>query len=255
MTTMIQSEDPTLHVGLIEATVWADAVEEITDGVFPRDDDDKLAFWEAAGIIADDQVDELWGRAITVAQQSTRACELLSRKDEVVFSATVLVHDGWVVSCTSRGTVANVDGEESVDKLHPMMEVAIAPVHRAWQVIRRVLPPEDALRHEPRATNVDEAKQITVDLSSIPEGMRSTPETFAAHLYELPHLPPQVIDLSDPHATVFTYSLAADESGVHTSNKTWVLGKALYLIDADTASMWQVPDGDLGHTLVTSLLG
>ena len=30
MTTMIQSEDPTLHVGLIEATVWADAVAALT---------------------------------------------------------------------------------------------------------------------------------------------------------------------------------------------------------------------------------
>lgn len=253
MTTMIQSEDPTLHVGLIEATVWADAVEEITDGNFPRDDEDKLAFWEAAGIVVNNQLDELWGRAIGVAQEAVRACELLSRKDDVVFSATVLVDAGWVVSCTSRGTVANVDGAEALDKIHPMLEVAIAPADRIWQVIRRVLPPEDALRHEPRATNVDEAKQITIDLSSIPESMRATPESFAAHLYEMPHLPPQVIDLTDPRATVFTYSLAADGSGVRTSNKTWVLGKALYLIDSDTASMWEVPQGDLGHTLVASL--
>ena len=253
MTTMIQSEDPTLHVGLIEATVWADAVEEITDGVFPRDDADKLAFWEAAGIIADDQVDELWGRAISVAQKATRASELLSRKDDVVFSATVLVDGGWVVTCTSRATVANVDGAESLDKIHPMLEVAIAPADRIWQVIRRVLPPEEALRREPRATNVDEAKQINVDLSAIPETMRATPETFAAHIHEMPNLPPQIVDISDPRATVFTYTLVADDAGVRTSNKTWVLGKALYLIDADTASMWEVPEGDLGHTLVASL--
>lgn len=253
MTTMIQSEDPTLHVGLIEASVWADAVEDIRGGVIPRDDEDKLAFWEAAGIIADGHLDELWGRAIAVTQQSTRACELLSRKDDVVFSATVLVDAGWVVSCTNRATVANVDGVESVDKLHPMTEVAIAPVERAWQVLRRVLPPEDALRHEPRATSLAEATQITVDLASVPESMRATPETFAAHLYQLPSLPPEIIDLADPRATVFTYCLVADAQGVHTSNKTWVLGKALYLIDADTASVWKVPAGDLAHTLVATL--
>lgn len=254
MTTMIQSEDPTLHVGLVEATVWADALEDITDGTLPLDDKDKLAFWEAAGIVVDGELDELWGRAIAVAQHSTRACELLSRKDDVVFNATVLVDAGWVVSCTSRGTVATVDGVEALDKLDPMMEVAIAPAERAWQVLRRVLPPEEPLRHEPRAAHVDEAERVAVDLEALPESMRATPETFAAHLYEMPNLPLPIVELADPRATVFTYTLVADDNGVRTSNKTWVLGSALYLIDADTASMWQVPDGDLGHTLVASLL-
>ncbi len=251
-TTMIRSEDPTLHVGLVEASVWADAVERIRDGEVPRDDEDQLAFWEAAGILAGGLLDEAWGRALHVVQTSQHAVEVLSVHEDVAFAATVFVDGDWAVACTSRATVGNVDGAEAVDRIHPMVEVALTPRPRVWQLVRRVLPPLDELRHEPRPTRLDEATRV--DLSSIPDEMRATPETFAAHLYHLPQLPPEIADATDPRATVFTYGVRATPAGVQTSNKTWILGRALTLVDADTASMWQVPPGDLGAALTQFLL-
>ncbi|WP_296137073.1 hypothetical protein [uncultured Tessaracoccus sp.] len=251
-TTMIRSEDPTLHVGLVEASVWADAVERIRDGAVPRDDEDQLAFWEAAGILDGGLLDQGWGQALRVVQTSEHAVELLSRYDDVAFAVTVFVDADWSVACTSRATVGTVDGVEAVDRIHPMLEVALTPRHRVWQLVRRSLPPLDELRHEPRPTRLDDATRV--DLSSIPDEMRATPETFAAHLYQLPQLPPELVDATDPRATVFTYGVRATPTGVQTSNKTWILGRALTLVDADTASMWQVRPGDLGAALTQFLL-
>lgn len=254
MTTMFQSEDPTMHVGMVGAEIWLDAVERIRDGVVPTDDVDQLAFWEAAGILASGQLDPLWGRAITVEHSADRGIEILSRYGDVVFSATVLV-DGDTATCvTSRATVAaNAEGVEEVDALHPMVEVAITPSSRVWELIRRVMPPLDELRHEPRPTRESEAKRVTLEGVVIPEVMKATPESFATHLLEIPNLPPAILDATDPRASVFTYTIISDDRGTRTYSKTWALGRKLYLIDADTGSIWEVPPGDLGFALVQGL--
>lgn len=256
MTTMIQSEDPTLHIGIVGADVWGSAVEEIVDGEVPTDDPDKLAFWEAPGILADGKLDEMWGRAIRIAQTSVRGTEIISRYGDVVFAATVLVDRAgeWATCATTRAAVGvNEEGVEVVEAVHPMLEIAIAPADRLWALIRRVLPPLDALRHEPRVTLESEAKRITLDGVEIPEEMKASPETFAQHLMQLPFLPPQFYDIADPEASVFTYTLDADSGKVRTSSRTWALGRKLYLIDADTASIWEVPPGDVGSSLLQAL--
>lgn len=254
MTTMIVSEDPTLHVGMVGSIIWSDAVEQIKGGVVPTEDRDQLAFWEAAGILADGALDPLWGRAITVEQSADRGIEIISRYEDVIFAGTVLVDGDTAVCVTTRATVtANVEGVEVVDAVHPMVEVAVAPSHRLWQLIRRVLPPLDELRHEPRPTREAEAKPITLDGVQIPDAMRATPENFAAHLLELPNLPGAILDATDPRASVFTYTLISNEDGTRTYSRTWALGRKLYLIDADSASIWEVPAGDLGHALVQGL--
>ncbi|SDL20489.1 hypothetical protein SAMN04488242_0740 [Tessaracoccus oleiagri] len=256
MTTMIQADDPTLHVGMIGGTVWADAVDRIHAGVVPDDDADLRALWEAAGILTREGIDPLWARAIEIAQTSTRGCEIVSRYGDVVFAATVLLaNERDQATCvTSRATVAtDADGREVVGAVHPMVELAIAPADRLWRLIRRVLPPLDALRHEPRVTPESEAKRVTLDGVTIPESMTATPESFALHLLDLPNLPPKILDATEPQATVFTYTLVGDGDGVRTLSRTWALGKKLYLIDAESASIWEVPPGDVGSALVRGL--
>lgn len=254
MTTMIESEDPTLHVGMVGSTIWSDAVEEIRDGVVLTGDRDKLAFWEAAGIVAGDRLDPLWGRAIAVEQSADRGIEIVSRYGDVIFAGTVLVDGDAAICVTTRATVeADAAGTEVVGAVHPMVEVAIAPSHRLWQLIRRVLPPVDELRHEPRATLESEAKRVTLEGVVIPDAMKATPETFASHLLDLPNLPGAILDATDPRASVFTYTLVSDDRGTRTLSRTWALGRKLYLIDADSGSIWEVPPGDLGFALVQGL--
>lgn len=248
MTTMIQApEEPSLHVGLVGVEVWNDAVEGIRDGVLPPADPDISVHWEAAGIIADGRLDELWGRAIDIAQTSRRTTMLLARMGDVVFQSTVLVsRDGrWATTHVARFTVArDEEGTEVVGTMHPMVEVAIAPTDRLWTLIRRTLPPLEELRHEPRATHLGDATRLTVDLGQLDP---TSPEAG------LPRLPDGIVDGSETRASVFTLTVVADGEQLTRSEKIWALGESLFLIDPDTASVWKVPPGDVGSTLVRSL--
>lgn len=258
MTTMIESEDPGLYVGILSGIIWDEAVERIIAGEIPQDNLDRIAFWQAAGIVVDDKLDPMWAKAIHAAQGSRIGCELVSTYDGVVFHATVLIdrQSDSAVCITDRGTIeADQDGVERVAGVHPMTEVAIAPVNRVWSLIRRVLPPLEELRSQPQPTAQSEAKELSLQGIEIPERMRANPETFAQHLQQLPNLPGPFYDLFDAKANVFSYTLVSDGNGVRTSGKTWALGDKLYLIDADTASAWEVPPGNLGYTLVRDLLG
>lgn len=254
MTTMIQAEDPTVHVGLIGNDVWAAALQQIHPGMTVEDlDEDLRVHWQAAGIVTESGLDELWVRAIGLARDANRATKILSKYRAMVFDATVLVDDDWAVVTTQRATVEHAEGVERIDKVHPMTEVAIGPRGRLWPLIRRVLPPLEPLRAEPRATHVEEATRLQLDLSSLPEAARASQELLAAKLRQLPELPGAVLDALEAEAEVWAHTIVATHEGVRASTKVWALGQHLTLFDPDTATAWQVPAGDLGHTLVEGL--
>ncbi|GAA4896122.1 hypothetical protein GCM10025789_12270 [Tessaracoccus lubricantis] len=256
MTTMIQADDPTLHVGMVDATVWAEAVEHLRGDAIPGGDPDRLALWQAAGIITDGGPDPLWRRALVIAQTSLRGCRIVSRFGDVVFEAAVLVaaERDWAICVTSRATVARDDeGAEVVGAVHPMVEVAIAPADRLWRLIRRVLPPLEELRHEPHATRQGSARRLALEGVVIPESMRTAPENLTRHLLQLPDLPRELLNVAEPRAAVFTHTVVADDGAVKALSRTWALGQRLYLVDVGTASVWEVPPGDLGFALVEGL--
>lgn len=254
MTTMIQSEDPAIHVGIVGAQVWADALEKITAGAVPQDDPDLLAFWEAAGILRRGELDQMWASALRVVQESTVGSQLISTYGKVVFRGTIMVEGEHAVCLTERGVVgANEDGERIIQGLDPMIEVAIAPAGKVWKLVRRVLPPLEELRHEPKAAKLRDEDLVTLEGLRLPPSMVAKPETFASELHQLPNLPPRLVDLFDARAQVFAFTYALDDDGARTSSKAWALGKRLYMVDSDENLIWQVPAGQLGATIVAAL--
>lgn len=252
---MIEAENPLVKVGLIGAAAWSSAVQSIR-GTIPTGDEMMRLQWEAAGIVTPDgELDPEWARTISVTQGSLRGAEVVSVYEHMVFAATVLVGDGTVVCVTARGATEEVDGAEKITAVHPMLEVAMAPSAQAWLLLRRVLPPLDALRAEPRPTAPGEVELLTLDGVEIPETMKASQETFSTHFVNLPTLPTAVVDaVEDPVATVFAYMLGVDGGKVRQSSQAWSLGsRGLYRVDSDTAAVGKVPHGDLAHRILAEL--
>ncbi|MDO5287677.1 MAG: hypothetical protein Q4G45_12775 [Actinomycetia bacterium] len=254
MTTMM-SDDRGLHVGMVTGQVWESAVEKIVAATVPRDDPDELALWEATGILAGGKLDPGWGQAISIAQTATTMAQLVSVYQEVMFSATVWVaRDGrHAVTATTRSTIeTDDDSSERVDQTHPLLEVAAAPTARLWDLLRRVLPPVDELRHEPRPTSEDEARRVVLDPDQVPAWMRTSQAAFSEGLPLLPQLPAAIRDALEPRARVHSF-VTREQPEPYRVSQHWLLGKQLHLVDEKSRSMWTVPPGALAHALVTDL--
>lgn len=255
---MIAAENPAVKVGMIRATAWSEAVQQLRGSV-PTGDEMLGLEWEAAGIVGPDgALDPDWARALRVTQDAQVGAEVVSVYRGIVFSATLFSLGADLVCVTARATFRedDLDGATAtvIDTVHPMLEVALAPSADPWLLLRRVLPPLDALRADPRAPEASEVTPLELDGVEIPERLRADVETFASHMALLPTLPQAVADAVDPQASVFAFSLRADRGALETSSRAWSLGKrGLYRVEPETARAFQVPRGDLGHHLVEAL--
>lgn len=251
---MITSENPSVRVGLIGAKAWSEAVAKV-HGSLPSDAEEMMALeWEAAGIVDPDrQPDTDWMRALEVTRKAAIGAEVVSVYEAMVFSGTLLV-DGDDVVCVTARAAFEEEGERQVTAVHPMLEVAIAPRKLVWLLLRRVLPPLDELRAEPRETQPGDIEPLTLDGVEIPESIQADPEKFSAHLVHLPGLPAALYDALEPTAEVYAYVLASKDGDVRHTSQAWALGdRGLYRIDSDTAQVAKVPAGDLAHRLVAEL--
>ena len=251
---MIEAENPRVRVGMIGAKAWSAAVQQIR-GEVPATDEMLALEWEAAGIVSPAGVlDPDWSRAIAVTQSATRGAEVVSTFQKMAFTATLLVDQGVVVCITARGATEGEGPEEKITAVHPMLEVAVAPAADAWLLLRRVLPPLDALRADPRPTEPGDIELLSLEGVEIPESMRASQEAFSRHFANLPTLPEAVADAVEPKASVFAYTLAAEGTEVRQSSQAWSLGeRGLYRIDSDTAAIARVPAGDLAHRILVEL--
>lgn len=247
---MIAAENPAVRVGLIRAVAWSGAVEKLR-GTVPAEDDLRLE-WEGAGLLTPEgELVADWARALRVTQDSLAGSQVVSVFDGVVFSATLFRLDDDLVCVTARATH---DESGQIDAVHPLLEVALGPAADPWLLLRRVLPPLDELRADPRETRPGEAAPLSLNGVEIPEQLRADPSR-GAEVAQLPTLPAAVADAVDPRATVFTYTLRGDGGRAQQSNRAWALGKKdLYRVEPDTAQVLQVPTGDIGHLLSTALL-
>lgn len=254
MGTMIRAENPAVRVGLIRATAWGDAVEKIR-GTVPVDDELVRLEWEAAGIVDDSgALDRNWATALRVTQEAVAGAEVVSMHDGVAFSATLFVRDVDLVCVTARATYVEDDDGVHIDAVHPMLEVALAPAVDPWLLLRRVLPPVEALRAAPREPGVSEVARLSLDGVVIPPHLRADPTAFAQHLVLLPGLPGAVADAVDAVASVFAFVLRADRGEVISTSVAWAAGRqGLYRVEPATASVFSVPAGDVGHQLAAAL--
>ena len=254
MSTNTMVTEDGLHVGMVEYNTWADAVQQIRGGEVPHADEDTMAAWEAAGIITRDGLASDWALALKVAQEATAAMEIVSVYREVAFDAMVFALDEHLVTLTSRAAVeAAEDGWQMVG-MHIMLEVVLASRVDPWRLIRRVVPPLDLVRAQPRLPRRDELEPLTVDVSDMPEDALFDQELFSQRLNQLPNLPPSLRDALDPVASVFAYGLGQVDGQLRTSNDAWSVGEeALYHLIPGSPGVTKVPAGQLGAELLMRL--
>lgn len=247
--TMVVEDD--LHVGMVHYDVWADAMEQIRGGEIQHSDEDTMAGWEAAGIITRDGLAPDWALALRVAQEATAGMEIVSVYREVAFDAMIYLLDEHIVTVTSRAAVeAGEDGWEMVG-VHAMLEVVLASRIDPWRLVRRVLPPLDVVRAEPRLPRREELEPLHVDLSGMTDEAKFDTELFSRRLQQLPNLPAAMRDALDPVASVFAYGLGQVDGQLRTSNDAWSVGEdALYHLIPGTAAVTKVPPGQLGAELL-----
>ena len=243
-----------LQVGMVGYTIWADAMEQIRDGQLPHADEDTLASWEAAGIITSRGLSQDWGLALRVAQEATSGMEIVSTYRDVTFDAMVFVLDAHIVTVTSRAAVEETDEGLQATGVHSMLEVVLASHVDPWRLLRRVLPPLDAVRAQPRLPRAEELEPLTLDVVDMPQEALFDQELFARRLQHLPTLPTTVRDALQPVASVFAYGLGQVGGQLRTSNDAWSVGELdLYHLVPGQPGVTRVPTGQLGAELLLRL--
>lgn len=241
---------------MIRATAWSEAVQQLR-GEVPAGDDMLRLEWEAAGIISPDgALEPDWARALRVTQDAMIGTEVISVYAGIVFSATLFLMGEDLVCVTARATYRDDEpgGELTIDAVHPLLEVALGPSADPWLLLRRVLPPLEELRADPREPDAASTRELALAGVEIPERMRADVETFASHMAQLPSLPTALADAVDPRASVFAFSLRADRGALETTSRAWSLGRrGLYRVDSETARTFEVAEGDIGWHLVDAL--
>lgn len=243
-----------LQVGMVGHTTWADAMEQIRDGQLPQTDEDTLASWEAAGIITPRGLSTDWGLALRVAQEATSGMEIVATYRDVTFDAMIFVLEPHMVTVTSRAAVEETDEGLQTTGVHSMLEVALASHIDPWLLLRRILPPLDAVRAQPRLPRAEELEPLTLDVSDMPQEVLFDQELFSQRLQHLPNLPATVRDALDPVASVFAYGLGQVTGQLRTSNDAWSVGELdLYHLVPGQPGITKVPAGQLGAQLLLRL--
>lgn len=253
-TTMLVEDG--LQVGMVDHNAWADAMEQIRDGQLPHADEDTLASWEAAGIITPRGLAADWGLALRVAQEATSGMEIVATYSGVTFDAMIFVLTEHMVTVTSRAAVEETDEGLRATGVHSMLEVVLASRVDPWRMLRRILPPLDAVRAQPRLPRAEELEPLTLDVSDMPEDALFDQDLFSYRLQQLPNLPASVRDALDPVASVFAYGLGQVEGQLRTSNDAWSVGELdLYHLVPGQPGITKVPAGQLGAQLLMRLAG
>ncbi|TRY17781.1 hypothetical protein FOJ82_10925 [Tessaracoccus rhinocerotis] len=143
--TMVATADD-LHVGRIAMPAWQAAVERLATGSADGAGEEQLLQWRAAGIL--DEQSALapdWERAIDAQARAKVALTLVARQYDVAFLTNLYAcpEQECAVAVTVRATVG--EGRR-IDVVNPQAEVAWAPLPSIWPLLRRVLPPVDAMR-------------------------------------------------------------------------------------------------------------
>lgn len=253
------SEQTTMHVaegmsvGVVGQRTWRDALLRIVDGVVPTVDEDVLASWDAAGIITPEGIDPQWERALRLAQTSTVGVEIVATYSGVTFDAMLFFSGPDALCVTARAKVEERPHGLEVTGADPMLEVALASSADPWVLMRRILPPLEIARAQPRLPRSDEIEPVTFDVGELPDSLRFDPQAFSQRLLYLPELPSELREALEPEASVFAYGMAEIGGELRTFNDAWSVGSELYHLVPGKPGMWKVPAGQLGGQLISQL--
>lgn len=248
-------QQPPLKIWMVTPHTWNVAAQAAqADSPDPADD----ASWKElvdAGIASQAGVlDPMWKAVLAQTLTAPIAFRVASTYNNLAYLADVSLGDNVTTCLTRRLSVAEAeDGSLEPTGADPQMEFVVTTHGRPWELIRRVLPPLDELRAEPRQTRTAERVEQAVDaetLKRIREGL------------DVPGLSPNMADALAPKASVTLMSLVdapgAPEGSTGVGFATWVLGEdGLYTLErkGDTACVTKVSPGDIGFTITWLALG
>lgn len=226
--TMVVTRDE-LRVGRIAMSSWQAAVERLATGSAHGASEEQLLQWRAAGVV--DEALALapdWEQAIEAQARAKVALTLVARQDDVVFLTNLYACPELecAVAVTVRGTVGE---DRKLDVVNPQAEVATVPLPSLRNLLRRVLPPVDAMRADVTEHQVAE------------ELVEPTPEALA--------------EADAAAASVFAYAVDA-ASGTSEEVVWYVQGSDLHRLRTRSREIHKVAPGDVvaGLTAITARL-
>lgn len=121
---------------------------------------DAWAELEESGLARDGHLTPEWTRALAGADRAPVTITLAARHDRMVFDTDVALLPGLGLTVTQRSVV----GDEPSETLHePVVELVAFSPDLVWPVVRRVLPPQEAVRADPRPTPPSQRRTIGAD--------------------------------------------------------------------------------------------
>lgn len=164
-TTARPDESGSLNVRRMTLRAYTCAIhaarEEHTD---EPQDREAWAELEASGIAEHGRLRPQWAQALSAATTAPVQVHVTAHQGAVAFTTGIVLLPGVGLACTQR-SIATPDSPD--DEGHePAVElVAFAP-ELIWPVVRRVLPPHDALRADPAPTPSSQRHTTTIGHNS-----------------------------------------------------------------------------------------
>lgn len=223
--TMVATADH-LHVGRIAMPAWQAAVEHLAAGDAAGAGDELLLQWRAAGVVDEDSaLAPDWERAIDAQARAKVALTLVARHGDVAFLTNLYAcpEQECAVAVTVRATVGQ---GRSIDVVNPQAEVAWAPLASVWPLLRRVLPPEEAMRADAGTSE------------SEPEPVEPAPEALA--------------EADAAASSMFVFAVDA-ASGASEDVAWYVADGALHRLRARSHELHRVAPGDVAAGLADTV--
>lgn len=248
---------PPLKTWLVSPKGWNTAAESAQNPAAGQAADDEVwAELVRAGVARDDRtLDPMWQAVINQSLTAQAVFRVASTYNGLAYLADISL-GREVTTCLTRRLRVEDDGSGALvaTGADPQLEFVVTRPDQPWQLIRRVLPPLEELRAEPRQTRDAERVEYPLDPATI-EQIRASLAT--------PGLAPAARDALNAKATVMLMTLVAPPAGATDKApgvglKAWALGEnGLYSLEPqrDGATVAKVSPGDIGFAVLWYTLG
>ncbi len=216
---------------------------------------------------AEGELDPMWQKALASSAEADIAIRVISVYEDLAYVGDLTL-DGDICTCLLRRVrvKAGSQGQWDITGADPKLEFAVTTADNPWLLVRRILPPLEALRAAPAAPGPgpSESYPLTADLAAgvreaLDSGSVATP---GAALLSVPGLPPEVRAALQPSASVSMLTLVkprgAPEASLGVAVVMWTVGLAgLHRFQPGDPGpgITRVQPGDLGYHVIWTALG
>ena len=249
-----------LNVRRVSVRAYEMAIESARRAAASAGDTVAAEVWaelEEVGIAAGGQLTPQWENALAAAPNAPVQLRVVATLAATTFETDVVLPPGLGLATTQRA----VERDEDTVR-EPFVEMVAFPPEQVWQEVRRVLPPIDVVRADPRPTTPSGRRAVPV-----PDEVREHLARQSGEGNEVPgQLPSALLEGQDEWHRVVAggdaqvgVTVAANLPGkgvVPLGVHRWVVvGDALYAVDVASGSVARVEAGAIAYEVVYLVTG